>query len=248
MTAAAVALVAAWSGWRRVLAVQARANADLAESLAARQGQDRTRRCQRQVDQPRRVEARYNLAVEAIETFHTGVSEDFLLKQDQFKELRDRLLKSASDFYGRLRAMLGRESDAASRRALLQANFEVANLTGIVGRMEDALAIHREVLAERESMTREPQADPGSTVDVGRSLTAVAAALRQLGKSDEALATYRKAITVLDDPAGSPTAAARAPGGLSHRRRPAAVREARPGEGRGRAPPGDGDHPEAGRQ
>ena len=76
--------------------------------------------------------------------------------------------------------------------------------------MEDALAIHREVLAARESMTREPQADPGSTVDVGRSLTAVAAALRQLGKSDEALATYRKAITVLDDPAGSPTAAARA--------------------------------------
>ena len=42
-----------------------------------------------------KVQARYDLAVDAIKTFHTGVSEDFLLKQNQFKELRDRLLKSA---------------------------------------------------------------------------------------------------------------------------------------------------------
>ena len=48
------------------------------------------------------MQARYELAVDAIKTFHTGVSEDFLLKQDQFKELRDRLLKSAADFYGKL--------------------------------------------------------------------------------------------------------------------------------------------------
>ena len=54
------------------------------------------------------VQARYELAVEAIKTFHTGVSEDFLLKQDQFKELRDRLLKSAADFYGKLGACWAR--------------------------------------------------------------------------------------------------------------------------------------------
>ena len=45
--------------------------------------------------------------IEAIKTFHTGVSEDFLLKQEQFKDLRDRLLKSASDFYGKLGALAG---------------------------------------------------------------------------------------------------------------------------------------------
>jgi hypothetical protein len=54
-----------------------------------------------------RAEARYNLAAEAIKTFHTGVAEDFLLKQDQFKDLRSRLLKSASDFYAKLSALLG---------------------------------------------------------------------------------------------------------------------------------------------
>ena len=56
------------------------------------------------------MQARYDLAVEAIKTFHTGVSEDFLLKEEQFKELRDRLLKSASDFYGKLGALLGKET------------------------------------------------------------------------------------------------------------------------------------------
>ena len=76
-----------------------RANAELTRSQAA-------------------VEARYDLAVEAIKTFHTGVSEDFLLKQEQFKDVRDRLLKSASDFYGKLGALLGKETDMASRRAL----------------------------------------------------------------------------------------------------------------------------------
>jgi serine/threonine-protein kinase len=41
------------------------------------------------------VQERYDLSLAAIKAFHTGVSEDFLLSQDQFKELRDRLLKSA---------------------------------------------------------------------------------------------------------------------------------------------------------
>ena len=93
------------------------------------------------------VQARYDLAVEAIKTFHTGVSEDFLLKQEQFKEVRDRLLNSASDFYGKLGALLGKESDLASRRALWQANYELAELTEKVGKPEDALTAHRQVLA-----------------------------------------------------------------------------------------------------
>ena len=75
------------------------------------------------------VQARTSWRVEAIKTFHTGVSEDFLLKEEKFKELRDRLLKSASDFYGKLGALLGKETDLASRRALAQSNFELAELT-----------------------------------------------------------------------------------------------------------------------
>ena len=120
VTATAVALMAAVVGLSAVLAVQTKARAAVARSLenetranaalaASNAELTRSRAA---------VQDRYDLAVAAIQTFHTGVSEDFLLKQDQFKELRDRLLKSAADFYGRLGALLGKETDLASRRAL----------------------------------------------------------------------------------------------------------------------------------
>src|SRR5207344_2132759 len=158
------------------------------------------------------VQARYELAVDAIKTFHTGVSEDFLLKEEKFKDLRNRLLKSASDFYGKLGALLGKETDLVSRRALAQANFELSDLTDKVGRPEDALAAHRQVLAAREALAAEPGADVETRVDVGRSLTAVAGLLTAAGKTDEAEATYRKAETLLADLARSSpsTPAARA--------------------------------------
>ncbi len=144
-----------------------------------------------------KVEARYNLAVEAIKTFHTGVSEDFLLKEEKFKELRDRLLKSASDFYTKLSALLGEETDVASRRALTQSNFELAQLTFKVGRPEAALAAHQAVLAAREALAADSEGDAGIKADVGRSLTAVARLLSWNSKTSEALAAYRRSELLL---------------------------------------------------
>ena len=130
------------------------------------------------------------------------MSEDFLLKEEKFKDLRNRLLKSASDFYGKLSALLGKETDFASRRALAKSNFELAELTDKVGRQEDALAAHRAVLAAREALAAEPGADTGVKTDVGRSLTAVAQLLHSTGKDDEALATYRRSESLLAGPGG----------------------------------------------
>jgi serine/threonine-protein kinase len=154
VTGAAVALVAGVVGLSAVLAVQTQAKADLSASLK-RETDAKTALADTNADLIRSqaaVKARYDLAVEAIKTFHTGVSEDFLLKQELFKEVRDRLLKSAGDFYGKLSALLGKESDLASRRALWQANFEVAELTGKVGMPENALAAHRQVHAARAAL------------------------------------------------------------------------------------------------
>jgi len=156
-----------------------------------------------------KVQARYDLAVDAIKTFHTGVSEDFLLKEEKFKALRDRLLKSASDFYGKLSALLGKETDVASRRALAQSNFELAELTRKVGREEDALAAHWAVLEAREALAAEPGADSATKIDVGRSRTEVAYLLNATGKSEEALAMYRRSESLLAGlPEGDPAARA----------------------------------------
>jgi serine/threonine protein kinase/tetratricopeptide (TPR) repeat protein len=202
VTGAAVALVAGVVGLSAVLFVQTRVKADIARALDSE-----TKANAALAAANGRVEQRYSLAMEEIKTFHAGVSEDFLLKEVTFKELRDRLLGTAPGFYGKLGALLGKESDVASRRALLQANFELAGLTAKVGQTEAALAAHRGVLAARRELAAEPAADVGVRIEVGRSQTAVARLLDSTGKTDEALAACREAETML---AGLSSPAARA--------------------------------------
>jgi tetratricopeptide (TPR) repeat protein len=206
---AAAVVLAVVGGTATTIAVQAaanrrldRKNAELSDALRREAKANAELK-----DANSRVEARYDLAVEAIKTFHTGVSEDFLLNQDQFNELQDRLLTSAADFYGMLSALLKRETDAASRRALAAANFELASLTGMVGRKEGALAAHRAVLAAREALAAEPGAGVAAQADVGRSLTEVARLLEATGQTGDALATYRRAEALLAGTADSDPAA-----------------------------------------
>ncbi len=203
--AASLVLLALLGGLAAVAAVQTVANARLAASLVRETNANAAlNEANGQLTKSRAaVQARYELATDAIKTFHTGVSEDFLLKEEKFKDLRDRLLKSASDFYGKLGALLGKETDLASRRALAQANFELSDLTDKVGRKEDALKAHRAALAARETLAAEPGAGAAATVDVGRSLTAVAGLLEATGKTDEALATYRRSESLLAGLAGT---------------------------------------------
>ena len=109
-------------------------------------------------------------------------------------------MNSANEFYGKLGALLGTESDRASRRALAQAEFEVAELTAKVGRREVALETHRNVLAFRESLAASHNAGPLSeemNVDVGRSLMSIAILLQELGKTEDAVTTYRNAEQLL---------------------------------------------------
>ncbi|HEV8072203.1 MAG TPA: serine/threonine-protein kinase [Planctomycetaceae bacterium] len=185
-----------------VVAVQSAANDRLSASL------DRETRTNDELNRSRAaVQARYDLALDAIKAIHTGDSEELLLKEERFKELRDRRLKSAADFYGKLSALLGQETDAASRRALTDSNFALAELTSKVGGSENALKAHRAVLAARETLAAEPGADAHSKVDVGRSLTEVASLLASTGRSDDALAAYRRSESILAELVDSDPAA-----------------------------------------
>ncbi len=66
-----------------------------------------------------------------------------------------------------------------------------------MGRKDDALAAYRAVLVAREALAAEPGADTATKVDVGRSLSAVAYLLQTTGKSQEALALYRRSESLL---------------------------------------------------
>ena len=102
VTAAAAAVLMAVVGLAAVLAVQARANAELKVANARLELSNR-REVKANADLKaanERERARFALAQEAIRTFYTGVSEDLLLKQKEFDTLRTKLLRGARSMRG----------------------------------------------------------------------------------------------------------------------------------------------------
>ncbi|MFO0909219.1 MAG: serine/threonine-protein kinase [Isosphaeraceae bacterium] len=177
VTAASAAVLVAMAGLVVVLAVQRQANHDL--RLANE-----------------REHARFDLALEAIGTFHTGVSGDFLLRQDEFKEQRVKLLSSARDFYRKLEHQLIGETDAASRRALGQSYFAVGELTSRIGTKDEALISHNRAREIREDLALSPDATVQDRADLASSLFAIAAIDREQSRFDEAETLLKRALNL----------------------------------------------------
>jgi tetratricopeptide (TPR) repeat protein len=178
--ATAVLAVAAIGGLMAVLAVERRANANLAAKN------------RELADEQVKVQARFDMAVKAIETFHTGVSEDALLKNPQFKELRKKLLKEAAGFYADLEKLLAGQTDAKSRKALAAAYFQLAELTDKIATKPEALAVHRKALAVRRELAATEGADVETRLDVARSLRAEGALLYYTGDPTGALRAWEE--------------------------------------------------------
>ena len=144
------------------------------------------------------MQARFDLALEAIKRFHTGVSEDMLLKNDTLKSMRNRLLSDTADFYKRLGGQLRGQPDRRSRCALGQAYHEMAELAAKIGVTGEAIAGHQQALAVRRGLAEEPSTDGDATASVGHSLTALGSVLEETGLTEQAKAAYVEAIALLE--------------------------------------------------
>ena len=200
VAAAAAALLAATVGLAAVLAVQTRANADLLSAnldleLANRRTNDANRDLQLANARER---ARFDLALEAIKTFHGGVSEELVLKEKQFDGLRTKLLHGATDFYRRLEDLLAGQADRRSRAALGQAYHDIGELTAKIGSQAEALAALRRGLELRMDLAAEAGSDTASKRDAARSLIAVADLEEASGEAAAALASYQRARDLLE--------------------------------------------------
>ena len=190
LMAAALVLMAvgtALSTWQAVVATLARAdlaakNAELAQEHAKVEARNKELAAEQA-----KVEARFELAQKAIALFHTGVSEDALLKNAEFKELRTKLLKEAAGFYADLEKLLARQTDIKSRKALAAAYFQLGELTDKIGSKPEALAAHRKALALRRELAV-AQGDLEARMDVARSLDKVGLLLGATGDPAGALA------------------------------------------------------------
>jgi tetratricopeptide (TPR) repeat protein len=203
--AAAALVAAALAGLGAVLAVQQQANAEL---------EAKNRELAEQQDE---VEARFALAQKAIATFHTGVSEDALLRNRGLAELRTHLLREAAGFYGDLEQRLAGKTDSKSRLLLADGYAQLGDLTARIDQKAQALAVHRKALALRRELAAAPGADVDARLAVARSLNAVADLLRETGDLVGALAAYeevRDLAAALETE--SPTVAVRAVLGQAH--------------------------------
>ena len=183
VTAAAAAMLVALVGSAVVLAVQARANHDLAAA------NDRER-------------ARFDLAMESIRTFHAGVSDDLLLREPQFQRLRAKLLAGAREFSVKLESLLEGQTDRRSRLALGQAYDELAALTDKIGSKPEALELYRRELTLWRELARGTSAGGAShaPAEVARCLLALGRLQYQTGHPDEAMAAYEEAQTLAGGP------------------------------------------------
>jgi eukaryotic-like serine/threonine-protein kinase len=199
VTAASAAVLVAVAGLVAGLAVQRRANLELRRAnidQAISNTKVTAANAELQAANERERQ-RFDLAVAAIRRYHTDVSEDFLLEQDQFKELRDRLLSDAVAFYRKLEGLLTGLMDARSQRALGDAYEEVGELTEKIGSVPEALATYRKALEVRRTLANDAASDNITKAGVGRSLIAIGILLGNTGQFDAALATLDEARAVL---------------------------------------------------
>jgi len=145
-----------------------------------------------------REKQRFDLAMEAIKLFHGEVGDDLVLKADQFKPLRDKLLRGALDFYGKLEGLLKGQPDKGSRGAMGNAYFELGELTAKIGDKPAALAAHRKGLAVRRELASEPAADAEARGNVAGSLFAAGILLIETANSAQALAHFEEARDLLE--------------------------------------------------
>jgi serine/threonine-protein kinase len=187
VTGAVVLLLAALGGLTAVLAVQRQANAMQRQANVELEAKNAEL-----AEQKAEAEVRFATAQKAIATLHTGISEDFLLKNPEFKELRTKLLRDAAGFYSDLDKLLAGKSDAKSRKLLADGYFQLGDLTAKIGDHKEALAVQRKALALRRELASTPGADVETRLDVARSLRAVALLLRDTGDIPGTLSAFQE--------------------------------------------------------
>ena len=165
-----------------------------------------------------RVQARFDLARDAIRSFKSGVEEDEALKEDRLKPLRDKLLGSARQFYDKLGALLKGQPDAASKAILAESYIDLGDLIDKIGQKPEALAAYKQAVALRRELAALPGAGPASRIALAEALNEQGWVAMQLVDHAGALAVHEEARALAGPLATGPgaTIEARRALGSSH--------------------------------
>ena len=144
---------------------------------------------------------RFRLALDAVNAFYTGASEDVILKEKSLEGLRTKLLRSPLEFYRKLLADLeaNNGTDEQKRADLAEAYHSLGEINMELGSKDDALSAFEQAVAIRQRLV---QAD-AANVHHQRALALSYSGLGRLqvlrGKPDQAIQYHQQALSILDE-------------------------------------------------
>ena len=145
------------------------------------------------------AEERLQLAMDAVEAYFTGVTEDVLLQQPELSDLRKELLATPIGFYDELRESLAvNEASRDDRARLARALGNLGILTNAVGSPEEAHDVLREGLALHRELARDTATDVHRRA-ICELLLEDCRILRILGRREEAAARARELVEEAGD-------------------------------------------------
>jgi serine/threonine-protein kinase len=139
---------------------------------------------------------RFAMALTAMKAYEEGVRDDAVLKNEELKGLRDKLLRMALEFYGQLSNLLESEDDLSPDRqaALAEAEGRIGPLSGEVGWAQRSVEILRRAVTRLDRLiVLNPQIPryrallASMSYDLGLQMVAT-------GNADEAEREYRRAL------------------------------------------------------
>ena len=198
---ASLVLLALLVGTAAVLAVQARANANL--RLVNGQldiANNQLQSSNTLLDQQRtRAVEREQQAIDAVRRFGDAVSNNAELKNSPALEsLRKSLLKEPLDFFKALRTSLqnGSDTNSESLARLAAASFDLAKLNELIGDKQDALIGFQESLEIRQKLADANPTDTQFLSDLATSQHNVGRLLHATNQLSEALKASESALAI----------------------------------------------------
>jgi tetratricopeptide (TPR) repeat protein len=201
--AVGLVLLAILAGLMAVVVVQTKANAEIARALVRETEANRALGVANEslaatneelTRSKAAVQARYDLALEAIKTFHTGVSEDFLLKPEGFAALRGKLLGQAVEFYRKL----GQLDDHTDREARRLGYSEQGELELAAGRPAVARELFEKALEQQRRLAEAAPSDPTVRAGMASVVRQLGTALQASGRPADAIEHYRRSLAQIE--------------------------------------------------
>ena len=139
------------------------------------------------------------LAMDAVDDYYTGVSGDLLLKQPQFVELRDRLLRTPASFYERISASLVGSSGLSQRAALARALEKLAGIQTSVGAFDDAVSTFGQAIDAWRLLADAGHEPADSRLRQAMTLGDLGALFVEMGRVDDGERTLRESIRIAEE-------------------------------------------------